>query len=219
MDWEEFWGGIKRHRQKIAKLVEGKVAEVASGTARNFEYYQDEQFKFYRRKSYQESSGSNVARAQLISRVTFMDSSEAMLLIAAGKIKELNESKPEEYHVEPEFIKINCEDMKEIHENTYDTVVQTFGLCSTDRPESVLKEIERICKKNGKIILLEHGKSKYTWLNYVLNRRAPYHAKRWGCWHNKDIEKLVKDSGMSIELESRHHLGTTYFYVLRPNSC
>ena len=37
----------------------------------------------------------------------------------------------------------------------FDTVVDTFGLCSYDDPVAVLKEMQRVCKPDGKILLLE----------------------------------------------------------------
>ena len=44
-------------------------------------------------------------------------------------------------------------------ENEFDTVVDTFGLCSYNDLVQLLKEMKRVCRKNGKgcIILLEHG--------------------------------------------------------------
>ncbi len=48
-------------------------------------------------------------------------------------------------------------------DNAFDTVVDTFGLCSYDDPVSVLKEMARCCKKDGKILLIEHGRGiEYT---------------------------------------------------------
>lgn len=65
----------------------------------------------------------------------------------------------------------------------YDTVIQSMGLCSVHEPIQLLHNLEAVCKKDGgKIILLEHGRSYYEWLNKILDRVAPIHAKEWGCW-------------------------------------
>ena len=68
----------------------------------------------------------------------------------------------------------------------------------------------------GKILLLEHGRSYLSFLNRILDNGAKMHADHYGCWWNKDIEQVVKDSGLIVEKKRRYHFGTTYEYVLRP---
>lgn len=68
----------------------------------------------------------------------------------------------------------------------------------------------------GKILLLEHGRSYYGFLNRFLDNGAKMHADHYGCWWNKDIEQVVRDSGLIVESKRRYHFGTTYEYVLRP---
>jgi ubiquinone/menaquinone biosynthesis C-methylase UbiE len=45
-------------------------------------------------------------------------------------------------------------------DNTFDTVVGTFIICSVDRPMETFEEIQRICKPGGKILFLENMRSK-----------------------------------------------------------
>ncbi len=68
----------------------------------------------------------------------------------------------------------------------------------------------------GKILLLEHGRSYYPAVNRFLDNGAKVHADHYGCWWNKDVDQIVRDSGLVVERKRRHHLGTTYEYVLRP---
>ncbi|KAL2408405.1 hypothetical protein ABEF92_002999 [Exophiala dermatitidis] len=70
--------------------------------------------------------------------------------------------------------------------------------------------------KGGKILLLEHGRSYLGFLNKYLDNIAKRHADRYGCWWNKDIDQIIKDSGLVVESKKRYHFGTTYEYVLRP---
>lgn len=93
-------------------------------------------------------------------------------------------------------------------DSTFDTVVHTFGLCSENDPEAVLAELQRVCKADGRILLLEHGRSGYFgWLNSTLDDSAPSHAEKWGCWWNKDIAALVKASGLKLEYFTTWHFG------------
>ena len=92
----------------------------------------------------------------------------------------------------------------------FDTVIDTFGLCSYENPVKVLQEMARVCKPTGQLILIEHGKGLYEWMNNILDNNAQQHANKWGCIYNKDIHQLVLDAGLQIVSESRYHFGTTY---------
>ena len=45
-------------------------------------------------------------------------------------------------------------DLSRFADNSFDTVVDTFGLCSFDDPVKVLVEMQRVCRKDGGVILL-----------------------------------------------------------------
>lgn len=100
--------------------------------------------------------------------------------------------------------------------SSFDTVVETFGLCSVEDPVAVLKEMQRVCKAEGKILLLEHGRAHYDWLNRILDKNVNKHVERWGCIWNRDIAQLVEESGLEVEQLWRFHLGTTYYIIARP---
>lgn len=68
----------------------------------------------------------------------------------------------------------------------------------------------------GRILLLEHGRGYYDWLNNLLDGLAPSHADHYGCWWNRDIGAIVERSGLEVEYIKRYHLGTTWEVVLRP---
>lgn len=99
----------------------------------------------------------------------------------------------------------------------YDTILQTMGLCSTPDPTALLRHLGTLAnQEHGRILLLEHGRSYYAWLNRVLDNLAPRHADRYGCWWNRDIGKIVEESGLEVRRVKRHHLGTTWWVELRP---
>lgn len=121
----------------------------------------------------------------------------------------------------------------------FDAVVQTMGLCSYADPVGALKQLGQLVRQPGEgisssssssatavaevddpggtIHLLEHGRTPFwPWLNRFLDRTAPLHAHRYGCWWNRDIPDIVRRSGLRVESVRTYHLGTTWEFVLRP---
>lgn len=85
-----------------------------------------------------------------------------------------------------------------------------FGAVSSEEVQDTAVD------KGGKILLLEHGRSTLQFVNGYMDEIAKEHADRYGCWFNKDIEKVVNDSGLVVESMTRSSFGTVYDYVLRP---
>lgn len=106
----------------------------------------------------------------------------------------------------------------------YDTVVQTFGLCSVEDPSLVLRNLASVVKPDtGRIILVEHGRSSWGVVNTLLDWSASSHFAKYGCWWNRDIVRLVEDSAatvpgltvVSIERPYITQLGTTVWIELQ----
>ncbi|KAI1634385.1 hypothetical protein F4809DRAFT_618766 [Biscogniauxia mediterranea] len=79
----------------------------------------------------------------------------------------------------------------------YDTIVQTFGLCSVRDPVALIVNLARAVRPGdgGRILLLEHGRSNWWELvNGMLDRSARGHFTRFGCWWNRDIEAIVREA-------------------------
>jgi len=104
-------------------------------------------------------------------------------------------------------------ELKTVHQivpHTYDTVIDTFGLCSCANPVKALREMAKALKPGGQLLLLEHGRSSWKFMNKILDSSADTHFEKWGCRWNRDIEGLVKEAGLEIESMDRWHFGTTY---------
>ncbi|TGJ79944.1 hypothetical protein E0Z10_g8823 [Xylaria hypoxylon] len=81
----------------------------------------------------------------------------------------------------------------------YDTILQTFGLCSVQDPVSLLSLMASSVQPNtGRIVLLEHGRSSWHFINGLLDRGARAHHERFGCWWNRDIEVIVNEAARRI---------------------
>ncbi|KZM26983.1 hypothetical protein ST47_g1849 [Ascochyta rabiei] len=180
-------------RKKLAKLARGHVLEVAVGTGRNIPYYKTKQ----------------------CATVTLLDSSAPMLEVARRKWNDTHK----EYFSRVFFKRQSALDPITPPfdaQDGYDTVVETMGLCSTPEPVKLLQNIEACTKEDGQILLLEHGKSHYNWLNSLLDQTALAHADEHGCWWNKDIGKIVEESGLEVVTIKRYNFGTTWWLELKP---
>ena len=194
--WDEFFMGIPLLRRSLLYFhATWTVLEVGAGTARNLPYY---------------PLGNSVRR------VVFTDTSDQMLEQAKLKIKNLPEADQKKFAI----LKSDSHALPSevIPDHAFDTVVDTFGLCSYNDPVTVLREMARVCKPNGKILLLEHGRSKsFPFVTNHLDRYAEYHAANWGCVWNRDLDAILEQSGLHVEILRTWHFGTTYYVVCRPN--
>ena len=191
VDYMEWIMGMTKLRKELVAKAKGNVLEVSVGTGRNAPYY---------------------PLLKGIKSMTMVDQSSEMIRLART-----NWPKTCAYFINASFrIQSAAEPIPCTDPAGYDTIVQTMGICSTPEPEKVLENLGRMCKQDtGRIFLLEHGKSYYTWLNNFLDKAAPAHADRHGCWWNKDIGEIVKNSGLEIVEEKRYHFGTTWRYELK----
>jgi len=177
--------------------AKGDVLEVGAGTGRNIDYYPSS-----------------------VDKVVLTDLSDQMLMRARKKIQDLSSSQSKQHNSKFQVFVADASTMTKYYaEDSFDTVVDTFGLCSFDDPVQVLKELRRICKPSGKILLLEHGRTK-SWqgLSNYLDKHAETHAKNWGCVWNRDIDLLLTDAGLEVERLDKWHFGTTYYAVCRPGN-
>eukprot|EP00892_Ulva_mutabilis_P011158 jgi/Ulvmu1/8414/UM042_0121.1 len=99
----------------------------------------------------------------------------------------------------------------------FDSVVDTFGLCSCKDPVHALKEMLKVLRPGGRLILLEHGRSSWDFVNNLLDSDAKRHHQNWGCWWNRDILAIVTEAGLEVEFVNRWHFGTTYCIVAKPS--
>lgn len=147
-----------------------------------------------------------------ITKITLLDKHRGMLEIGCHKAKVralAGTGLPEMKFLVGDVTSIQCED------NSFDTVIDTFGLCSCKDPIAALKEMSRCVKPDGRILLLQHGLGSMQFLNNFLNKYGHEHARRWGCWWNRDISSIVEQAGLEVVSEKRYLLSTIYFITAR----
>lgn len=150
-------------------------------------------------------TGRNLAYYPQGAQLTLTDFSDGMLAQARAKAPQAE-------------LRVMSASKLQFPEQSFDAVVDTFGLCSMDEPVQTLREMQRVCRRGGRILLLEHGRSSYSWLSTVLDKFADAHAQKWGCHWNRDILALVEQAGLEVETVRRFHFGTTYYIVAKPRA-
>ena len=83
-------------------------------------------------------------------------------------------------------------------DKTFDTVVSSLTTCTFPNPVAALQEMTRVCRTDGKILLLEHGRSDREWIGRLQDRRAERHAKQLGCHWNREPQELARQAGFKI---------------------
>jgi ubiquinone/menaquinone biosynthesis C-methylase UbiE len=90
-------------------------------------------------------------------------------------------------------------------DESFDTVVSSLTTCTFPNPIGALREMARVCKPAGQILLLEHGRSDREWLGRWQDSRSERHAEQLGCHWNRDPLELVREAGLKI-VEARRSL-------------
>jgi hypothetical protein len=98
-------------------------------------------------------------------------------------------------------------------------VVDTLGIHSCYDRKAYAKEMLRVCKPGGLILLLERGTSHVSLYNAWLQFKAARDLCEYGTVEHLDFEGLVnnnflKDGKASIVHKERRNFGMTYIYIL-----
>lgn len=212
IDGIEISMGMPEKRRAMISEARGHVLEVSVGTGRNLDFY-DWNFQGHNGVGEPVKGGG-------VKSLTAIDISKEMVEVAREKFARKFPGMPEprwvvgdaslEMPPPPHDSSLGKWDQK------YDTIIQTMGLCSVSDPVALLRNLGNHVKENeGRILLLEHGRGTWQAVNYVLDKTAVGHALEHGCWWNRDIEAIVKESGLEIVKTETWHFGTTWRVELR----
>lgn len=89
-----------------------------------------------------------------------------------------------------------------LDDNTFDSVVSTWTLCSIAQVEQALHEIHRVLKPGGTFFFIEHGLSDDPTIQVWQHRLNPIQKVIGdGCHLNRNIQALVEQRFQSVTLE------------------
>ncbi len=152
-------------------------------------------------------TGRNLRYYPNASKVTAVDFSPAMLSVARKRADRLGLS--------IRFLTMDAETLA-FPDRCFDTVVSSLTVCTFPDPVAALREMARVCRADGRILLLEHGRSDREWLGRWQDRRADRHARALGCRWNREPLDLVRQAGLRLMAAQRIFFGI--FHLLEAMS-
>lgn len=94
-----------------------------------------------------------------------------------------------------------------LDDDSVDTVVLTYTLCSVDDPAQALREMRRVLKPEGKLLFLEHGRADDANVARWQDRlNGMWRVIGCGCNLNRDTTGLLREAGFDIQAVERFYL-------------
>eukprot|EP00891_Asterochloris_glomerata_P008660 jgi/Astpho2/8660/Aster-05133 len=158
-------------RSQLLAMAQGRVLEAGIGTGINLPLY----------------------NRQKVQHITGVDLSPGMLNEAAAKVKALSLQ---------DFVDLQRGSVEALDQpsSSFDCIVDTFSLCVYPDPVQALREMARVVKPGGRVLLLEHSRSAFEPLGRYQDATAPAVAATGkGCKWNQDIPALLRVAGLQAQ--------------------
>jgi len=128
-------------------------------------------------------TGKNISYYPDDISLTGIDFSERMIEIAKKKAKDKDNV----------WLQVMDAEYMQFKDNMFDTVVTSCVYCSVPDPVKGLKEMKRVCKPGGKILMLEHVRSNRKMLGKAMDILNPIPLNIYGANINRrTYENLLK---------------------------
>ncbi len=152
-------------------------------------------------------TGSNFALYPKGAEITGIDLSDKMLEVARSKALKNG--------IEVDLRVMDVQRL-EFADDSFDSVVATCVFCSVPDPVLGLREIARVCKPEGKVVLLEHVRSE-TPLGYLMDLVNPLVVRMSGANINRRRLGTVRRAGLTIERVDSFLLDIVKLIVAKPH--
>lgn len=93
-------------------------------------------------------------------------------------------------------------------DNAFDYVVTAFSSCTFAHHKSSFREMERVTKPGGQILMVEHGRSSVGWIADRQDRKIESLYEKSGCRNNREPGDELAEAGLLVKSIRKSHLGT-----------
>ncbi len=87
----------------------------------------------------------------------------------------------------------------EFPDNSFDTAAATFLLCSVPDPVQAARELNRVVRPGGRILLLDHVRVDTPLIGRMMDWMNPLVVRLWGASINRPTLENVKRAGLNTE--------------------
>lgn len=101
-------------------------------------------------------------------------------------------------------------------DGSFDTVVDTLTVCTYVDPVRALREMARVCRQDGRVLLFEHGRSDARWLAWLQEAWAEPHHRRFGCRLTREPRELAEMAGLELRWADRSFFGVFHLIEAGP---
>jgi ubiquinone/menaquinone biosynthesis C-methylase UbiE len=98
----------------------------------------------------------------------------------------------------------------------FDTVAVSLSLCTIPDPVAALREIARVCRPDGRVVLLEHVISPVRPIAWLQRLVTPYQVRAIGCHFDRDTIGLLRREGFAVDSDRSRLFGIFRLVVARP---
>jgi ubiquinone/menaquinone biosynthesis C-methylase UbiE len=127
-------------------------------------------------------------------KISAIDFSRRMLSRARKKALQNN--------LKVEFLEMDAQQLA-FPDHFFDTVFATFVFCSVPDPVLGLKELKRICKPDGRLLLIEHMRPGNRVLGFIFDLVNPLVVRMMGANINRMTIDNIKSAGWQIKIEQK----------------
>ena len=101
-----------------------------------------------------------------------------------------------------EFLEMDVQQLA-FPDHFFDTVFATFVFCSVPDPVAGLKELRRVCKPDGRLILLEHIRPGNPVLGSIFDLINPLVVRMMGANINRRTIDNITSAGWQVQIDQK----------------